>query len=246
MRPPSIAVSTIVRAGLKENVRPVVLTCQIVTASGRQQPATSPRRRRSDGERSREAILREAARLATIEGIDGLSIARLAEAVGMSKSGLFAHFGSKEELQLATIETAAGIFIEQVVGPASAAPTGIERLRQYAELFLQHVESGVFPGGCFFSSVAAELDTRSGPVRDRAIEMQDAWLEGLEAAIRDAQDEGAIDASEDAAQLAFELDAFLLLANMQFVAKQDPLPMERARRALDARLDVSAPAAVRA
>src|SRR6195256_2569976 len=85
------------------------------------------RRRRSDGERSRNAILREAAQLATVEGISGLSIARLADAVGMSKSGLFAHFGSKEELQLATIETASALFSELVIEPASAAPTGLER-----------------------------------------------------------------------------------------------------------------------
>jgi AcrR family transcriptional regulator len=217
-----------------------VLTCQVVTASGRQHSPPS-RRRRSDGERSREAILREAAKLATVEGIDGLSIARLAEAVGMSKSGLFAHFGSKEELQLATIETAGVLFAEQVVVPASAAPTAIERLRQYAELFLRHVESGVFPGGCFFASVGAELDTRAGPVRDRAIELQDGWLEGLAAAIRDAQAEGAIDLSEDPAQLAFELDAYLLMANLRFVAKQDAAPMEQARRALDRRLAAAAP-----
>src|SRR4051812_46389299 len=98
------------------------------------------RRRRSDGERTRNAILREAAQLATVEGIDGLSISRLAAAVGMSKSGLFAHFGSKEELQLATVETASALFTEQVIAPASAAPTGLERLRQLAENFLRHVE----------------------------------------------------------------------------------------------------------
>src|SRR3954451_6067584 len=87
------------------------------------------RRRRSDGERSRTAILDEAARLATVEGISGLSLSRLADAVGMSKSGLFAHFGSKEELQLATIETANSIFDEQVLDPAEGATTGLERLR---------------------------------------------------------------------------------------------------------------------
>jgi AcrR family transcriptional regulator len=85
------------------------------------------RRKRSDGLRSREAILREAARLATVEGLDGLSISRLAEAVGMSKSGLFAHFGSKEELQLATIDSARALFDELVVTPAAAAPTGRSR-----------------------------------------------------------------------------------------------------------------------
>jgi AcrR family transcriptional regulator len=231
---------------LKENVRPIVLTCQIVTASGRQQAAPTPRRRRSDGERSREAILREAAKLATVEGIDGLSIARLAQAVGMSKSGLFAHFGSKEELQLATVETASELFGEQVIQPALAAPSALERLRAFAELFLRHVESNVFPGGCFFASVAAELDTRTGPVRDRAIELQEGWLDGLAAAVRDAQAEGAIDLAEEPEQLAFELDAYLLMANLRFVATQDATPMEQARRALEGRLAAAAPVAMRA
>ena len=103
------------------------------------------RRRRSDGERSRKAILREAGQLATVEGISGLSISRLADAVGMSKSGLFAHFGSKEELQVATIETARAVFTEQVIEPALAGPTGLERLRQLAENFLRYVEGGRLP-----------------------------------------------------------------------------------------------------
>src|SRR5438093_834668 len=97
------------------------------------------RRRRSDGERSRRTILREAGQLATIEGISGLSIGRLAEAVGMSKSGLFAHFGSKEELQVATIETARAVFAEQVIDPALVSPNGLERLRQLGENFLRYV-----------------------------------------------------------------------------------------------------------
>src|SRR3954451_8462415 len=114
--------------------------------------ATKERKRRSDGVRSRNAILREAAQLATVEGLAGLSIARLADAVGMSKSGLFAHFGSKEELQLATIDTASEIFTEQVIAPALTAAGGLERLRALAERFLIHVEENVFPGGCFFAS----------------------------------------------------------------------------------------------
>ncbi len=201
------------------------------------------RKRRSDGERSREAILHEAARLATVEGIDGLSISRLASAVGMSKSGLFAHFGSKEELQLATIETASAVFAEQVVEPSLTATGGFERLRQFAENFLRHVEGDTFPGGCFFASVAAELDTRPGPVRDFAIRVVENWTELLETAVRDAQAEGAIDPSEDAGQLAFEVDAYLLLANAQFVISRDPVPMKRARRALERRLAAAAPAA---
>src|SRR5829696_1642206 len=105
------------------------------------------RRRRSDGERSRAAILREAARLATVQGLDGLSLGRLADAVGMSKSGLFAHFGSKEELQLATVDAASAIFQELVIEPAAQAPAGLPRLRAYVDRFLDHVAEAVFPGG---------------------------------------------------------------------------------------------------
>src|SRR5215208_3928187 len=119
----------------------------------RQRPA---RKRRSDGERSRTAILDEAARLATIEGISGLSLSRLADAVGMSKSGLFAHFGSKEELQLATIETADAIFEEKVLTPAETAGGGLERLRALLDGYLDYVEAGTFPGGCFFATVLVE------------------------------------------------------------------------------------------
>src|SRR6476469_1925886 len=116
------------------------------------QPPATPvngrpvRRRRSAGERSRSAILREAAQLATVEGINGLSIGRLADAVGMSKSGLFAHFGSKEELQLATIEKANELFSEHVIEPAAGAPSGLERLTGLTEGFLRHVEGDVFVG----------------------------------------------------------------------------------------------------
>jgi AcrR family transcriptional regulator len=201
------------------------------------------RARRSDGERSRKAILREAAQLATVEGISGLSIARLASAVGMSKSGLFAHFGSKEELQLATIETAHSLFSELVVDPACAARTGEERLRGLAENFLRHVEDGVYPGGCFFASVAAEMDTHPGPVRDLAVGVEEEWLALLETAAGDAQSEGAIDAAEDPAQLAFELNSYLLLANALFVISQRATPMKRARQALARRLQAAAPAA---
>ena len=211
-------------------------------------PVRSTRRvhaTRSDGQRSREAILHEAAQLATVEGLSGLSIGRLADAVGMSKSGLFAHFGSKEELQLATIATAGALFTETVIEPATAAPTGIERLRELGERFLRHVEDGVFPGGCFFASVAAEMDTHPGAVRDLAVHIVDQWMGLLQAAARDAQAEGAISPSEDVEQLAFELDAYLLLANAQFVALRSGMPIARAKSAIAARLAAAgaAPAA---
>jgi AcrR family transcriptional regulator len=228
---------------LVDEYRPSVLTCQAMSETRAPEADRRARKRRSDGDRSRNAILHEAAQLATVEGLDGLSISRLAEAVGMSKSGLFAHFGSKEELQLATIETASALFTEQVIEPASAAPTGLERLRQLAENFLRHVEGDVFPGGCFFASVAAEMDTHPGPVRDLAVQLVDEWLRQLESAVRDAQAEGAIDPSEEGEQLAFELNAYLLLANAQFVVSRQSTPINRARRALESRLAAAAPAA---
>ena len=207
------------------------------------EPEPHTRRRRSDGERSRNAILYEAAQLATVEGLNGLSISRLADAVGMSKSGLFAHFGSKEELQLETIQTAGAIFEEQVVEPASGAATALERLQLLAEGFLRHVESDVFPGGCFFASAVAEMDTHPGPVRDLAVQVVSAWSALLETTVRDARTEGAIDRSEDPGQLAFELGAYLLLANAQFVAGRTSTPIDRARHALQRRLAQAAPRA---
>ena len=201
------------------------------------------RGRRSDGERTRNAILREAGRLATVEGIGGLSIARLAQAVGISKSGLFAHFDSKEELQVATIEMARTVFTEEVIDPALTSRTGLERVEALGEHFLLYVEGGLYPGGCFFASVAAEMAMRPGPVRDGAVQVQEEFIGQLERAVRDAQGEGAIDAREDPAQLAFELGGFLSLANAQFTVSRQSPPIERARRALKGRLATAATAA---
>jgi AcrR family transcriptional regulator len=202
--------------------------------------ASSKRRRqRSDGERSRSAILDEAARLATVEGIGGLSLSRLADSVGMSKSGLFAHFGSKEELQLATVETANAIFDAQVLEPAASATGGLERLRLLTDGYLRYVEGGTFPGGCFFATVLVEVSMQPGAVRDRLLAFLEDWLGRLEAAIRDAQREGDIDKAENAGQLAFELEAALLLANTQFVVAQSAEPIKRARRAIKLRLEAA-------
>jgi AcrR family transcriptional regulator len=199
------------------------------------------RRRRSDGERSRSAILDEAARLATVVGIGGLSIARLADAVGMSKSGLFAHFGSKEDLQLATIETAGTLFDREVVSPAGQAGSALERLRTLTERYLGYIEAEHFPGGCFFASALAEVDMQPGAVRDRLVTFFTEWVELLETAIRDAQAEGTIDRGEDPAQLAFEIEAALLFANSQFVVLGGPEPVQRGRRAIEQRLAAAAP-----
>jgi AcrR family transcriptional regulator len=203
------------------------------------------RRRRSDGERSHGAILEEAARLATVDGIEGLSLARLADAVGMSKSGLFAHFKSKEELQLATVEAASSLFAERVSEPASRASNGLERLRRLTDSYLAYLEVETFPGGCFFASALAEMDMQPGPVRDRLVAFLGDWLGQIETAVRDAQAEDAIDPAEDAAQLTFEIEAALLLANAQYIVARTPEPIERARYAIRRRLDAAANAARR-
>ncbi|HEY5144002.1 MAG TPA: helix-turn-helix domain-containing protein [Solirubrobacteraceae bacterium] len=195
-----------------------------------------PRKQRSDGERSRAAILREAARLATVEGLEGLSLARLATAVGMSKSGLYAHFDSKEDLQLATIDAASAIFEELVIDPAGKEPAGEPRLRAYIERFLEHVEEGVFPGGCFFVSAMSEYDAHPGPVRDGAMAFSQRWLTLLAGQVAAAQAAGELDRAADPAQIAFELNAYMVLGNMQFVATSDPAALDRVRRAVDARL----------
>jgi AcrR family transcriptional regulator len=200
--------------------------------------AVSPARRkqRSDGERSRKAILDEAAKLATVEGIGGLSLSRLADEVGMSKSGLFAHFGSKEELQLATIETADEIFGEHVLDPAAKTSGGLERLKALTGSYLDYVEAGTFPGGCFFATVLVEVSMQPGAVRDRLLAFLQDWIGRLEGEVRDAQREGELSKKEDPGQLAFELESALLLANTQFAVSQSAEPIERARRSIDRRL----------
>ncbi len=203
------------------------------------------RRRRADGERSRQAILRGAANLATIDGLRGLSIGELAAHIGMSKSGLYAHFGSKEELQLATVETAREIFDAEVVAPTQAIDDPLERLQALCEGFLAHLERRVFPGGCFFAAAAAELDTHPGPVKDEIASVQQHWLGQLQHLIREAQDGGSLDPAEDPAQLAFELEAYLLMGNTTFVLDDDPNGLRQARTAIRSRLARAAEALAR-
>jgi AcrR family transcriptional regulator len=202
--------------------------------------SSAPRKHRRDGEHSRGAILAEATKLATVEGIEGLSIGRLADAVGMSKSGLFAHFGSKEELQLATVEAAIAVFAEQVTEPA-AGTVGLERLRRLVNAYLRYVDGETFPGGCFFASALAEVDMRPGAVRDRLVAFLGDWLTQLESAVRDAQSDGSIAPAEDPAQLAFEIEAALFFANAQYVVARNGEPITRARRAIVDRLAAAAP-----
>ena len=187
----------------------------------------------SPGQQSREAILLAAARLATLRGLDGLSIGDLAAEVGMSKSGLYAHFKSKEELELATIETAAQIFREDVLSPALAGSPGVRRLLALVDAFLSHLQRRVFPGGCFFAAVAAELDTRPGRARDRVAEIQRDWLALLEQCFVDAQTNAEIASPTDVGQAVFETQAMLLAANFLFVMSADPSRLKQARQGIE-------------
>ena len=135
---------------------------------------TKSRAERSDGIKSRELILNAAARLATVEGLDGISIGRLADHIGMSKSGLYAHFGSKEELQLATIDKAQEIFQAEVVEP-SMTEDPIAMMEALGRNFLSHLEREVFPGGCFFAYTSAELGPRPGPIHRRVADITGQW-----------------------------------------------------------------------
>jgi AcrR family transcriptional regulator len=191
----------------------------------------------SHGARTRQAILAAAADLASIDGLDGLTIGRLAAELSMSKSGLFAHFGSKQDLQLATIEEARQRYVEEVIEPALAAGPGIRRLHALCESFLSYLERGVFPGGCFFASAMAEFDAKAaGPVRDRIAQCQAQWMDTLERATADAQAAGELHTSTDRQQFAFELEAALLSANWYYHLYHDPAYFERARRAVRDRL----------
>ncbi len=188
------------------------------------------------GQRTREAILAQAARLATVDGLDGLSIGGLATAIGMSKSGLYAHFGAKEDLQLATVASARETFIAEVFVPALDAPRGVRRLHAACDAFLSHIERRVFPGGCFFAVAAADVGTRPGAVRDAVAAQQRDWTELLERLAREAMDAGELDPGVDAAQLAFELNAVLVSASTTFILQNDAAVFELARAAVRRRV----------
>jgi AcrR family transcriptional regulator len=197
--------------------------------------------RRRRGNRTRESILQAAADLASVEGLEGLTIGRLATELGMSKSGLFAHFGSKEELQLATIDAARRRFVEHVVKPSRHLPRGRERVEALVRDWLAYYRSEVFAGGCFFHTVKAEFDSRpSSQVRQVVAEDAREFLAFLTREVRKAQEAGDLDASVEAEQIAFELDALGAAAHQQFQLTHDPAVFDRAERAIRTRIDALA------
>ncbi|HWN09279.1 MAG TPA: TetR/AcrR family transcriptional regulator [Pyrinomonadaceae bacterium] len=191
---------------------------------------------KAKGGRTRQNILEVAVDIASAEGLEGLTIGRLATQLAMSKSGLFAHFGSKEDLQLATIDTARSRFISDVIRPAFEAEIGMARLWKLCERWLGHVQGGVCSGGCFFAAAASEFDSRPGQVRDRIAEIMNEWLGMLRKAIIESQQAGQISTDVDPIQLAFEFNSFELGANWAFQLYGDQQAFGRAREAILERL----------
>ena len=199
-------------------------------------PAT--RAVRSDGIRSREAILRTAAGLASTRGLEELSIGELAATVGMSKSGLYAHFGSKEELQLATVETAKAIFADVVLAPAALYPPGRDGLIALSDAFCEHIRDRVFPGGCFFDAAAAELQAHPGPVRDAVNRFLAEWRRLVRDHLQAAKAVGDLPVDTDLDQLEFDVLAALGLAHSMFRIDGDERAIEHAETAVRLRLGV--------
>jgi AcrR family transcriptional regulator len=158
----------------------------------------------SKGEQTRAAILDTACKVCSRDGLDQITIGSLAEATGMSKSGLFAHFGSREELQLAVLARGEQLFADTVIVPALKEPRGVPRLRALFARWLEWTDSAALPGGCIMLGAAAEFDDRPGAVRDALVRGQRAWMELLKKAVRLAVEEGHLRPDTDTEQFAFE------------------------------------------
>jgi AcrR family transcriptional regulator len=205
-----------------------------MSAMAVQAPTTDKRRIR--GDRTRQAILSRAGQLASAEGLEEVSLQRLAGDLGISKSGLFAHFGSKEELQLATVEEAARVFTQEVLKPGLGVPRGLGRIWALCNAHLSYQERKVFAGGCFFEAASVEFDSRPGPVRDAVVEKVRYWSGSLARAAREAQAAGDVNPEVDPDQLAWELGSLLSAANRSHVIDGGGLAFDRARHAIRDRL----------
>lgn len=190
--------------------------------------------RRARGDASRRIVLQSATDLASVEGLDGLTIGRLADASGSSKSSIATLFQSKEGLQLATIAAAREIFVARIVEPARAQPRGVRRVAALLHNALSYSKDRVFTGGCFFAATAADVDSKAGSVRDAVREALTDWYGYVEAQLRHAVAAGEIDA--DAEVLAFELIALNEEANSRSLLLVDERPYAVAAAAMRERL----------
>jgi AcrR family transcriptional regulator len=199
------------------------------------QPTPRPDARRERGRRTRDAVLDTAVALASVDGLDGLSLARLADALGVSKSGLFAHWRDKQQLQLDTIERATRQWQQRVIGPAAAAPEGVRRVWALHEARLAFYRDGTLPGGCFFYTAQSEFDDRPGPVHDRVARAEADWVGFIASTVQQAIDRGEL-AGVEADQLAFEIEALGEAVIPQSRLLDRDLVYARARRAVLDRL----------
>lgn len=188
------------------------------------------------GELTRRVILEHATSLASTIGLEGLTIGALANELSLSKSGLFAHFRSKESLQIQVLEYAAGLFVEAVVRPALQAPRGEARLRTLFQQWLSWERSRPMPGGCVFVAAAAELDDRPGPVRDKLVTLQREWLGVMSTTASKAVEAGFFRLDVDPGQFAHDLQGVMLAYHHAARLLVDPLAGSRAHNAFEALL----------
>ena len=188
--------------------------------------------RRVRGDRTRAEILEVAADIASREGLERLSLGVLADALEMSKSGVVRHFGSRENLQLATIERAAEVFAAHVLGPVHDLPPGLPRLRSLVSAWVDYLVSDAFSGGCFFYAASAELDRRPGPLRDAVFATVRAGLRLIRSDLEAAVSDGDLTVGADVDQLLFELHALVQEVSTAHLMLDDPRAAERGTRAV--------------
>lgn len=192
--------------------------------------------RTARGNRTRQLILARAAEIASVEGLEGLSLGRLSTELKLSKSGVFALFGSKEDLQLATVRAAVKAYLKHVVQPVRDLPPGLDRLWRLCAGWLDYSRQRVFPGGCFFYSVTAEYDARGGKVHDALAVARTDWFAFVEQTVREARQAGEIEDGTDAPQLTFELVALMEMANAESVLHNEFTCYDKAAKAILTRL----------
>jgi AcrR family transcriptional regulator len=192
----------------------------------------SPRRSAVETRHTRERIIEHSVALASVEGLEGLTIGRLATELGMSKAGVLGHFGTKEGLQLAVVDAAAALFTREVPERADPAAPGLPRLRSVCEAWIAYLERDVLPGGDFFTAAAFEFDGRHGPVRDAVKGLTELWHRDVRTHIQRAITDGALPPGTDADQLLHDLAGVMLALNLFRQLHEHPKASARARHAV--------------